>query len=359
MKDVDSGMSVNRRHVAVAFGIVLLAAVLLALVWGGGADRSPAGSVPAVPGAGGGAARVDSPSARDRSARPSAPGVEPYPEADVTEVLPERGLDEGEFLCAAIQFASRLGESERNRAGLIAMTRKAAGRGAKLIVLPETAVQGYASQDHATVWAKPDFGSITTEKSLEGHAETVPGPSTMAFGEVAKEYGCYVSVPVAEHDPKSGNYYNTIAVVGPDGKIACHYRKLVPWTIMEYGWTTPGDLGCGIFETPYGRVGVMICYDIHTVFAMLKERDVDMVMYSVAWVDKNPALWFSDRIRELCERNDAALILANWSTDDELYRNPGFGYSRVVTRKGAVAGKCSQHHGNQIVYAILPKSKAR
>jgi predicted amidohydrolase len=276
---------------------------------------------------------------------------------DFTEVLPSREAREGEVLCAAIQFASELGRVECNRTGLLRMARRAAGRGAKLIVMPETAVQGYASQNHRTVWARPDFPNITTEKSLAGFAETVPGDSTRAFGAVSKEFGCHIAVALAEHEPASGRYFNSLVVTGPDGAVACHYRKLHPWTVMEYAWSSEGDRGRGVFDTPWGRIGVMICYDIHNELGPLADCDLAAILYSVAWVDEHPATWFDERLPALCRERRAALVLANWSSSRELERNPGFGFSRIISAEGEVIARAVSDHANEVVYGFLPSRR--
>src|SRR5262245_18126383 len=84
---------------------------------------------------------------------------------------------------AAIQCSSDLGEVEKNREKLTGLVREAASNGAKVVVLPETAVTGYLSQDLKTNW---HVGGWPIEATFKGRdpataAETVPGPSTAHF----------------------------------------------------------------------------------------------------------------------------------------------------------------------------------
>ena len=275
-----------------------------------------------------------------------------------TETGPEREPAEDEVLAAAVQFASRFGEPGRNRRLLVEMAGRAAERGAKLISLPEAAIPGYASGTgfDRQVWRSPGFKG--EERSLEGVAETVPGASTRAFGELSKRHGCYIAVPVIEHDEARDRYYNTAAVVGPAGNVVCHYRKLHPWTIVEYGWAQKGDRGLGVFDTPYGRVGVMICRDVHALMGSFSKQRVAAVLYSVAWVDHHPGTWFGERLPEICGREGVALVLANWSYVGPEFPANGFGYSRIISGEGRVVREAARVHSNEIVYGVLPRSEA-
>jgi len=337
--------------------ILIAAAATLMLLAAAAAFLWPCGP------AGGPGAQGEADEARHRRRAQPEPGpVEPavprVPALWAAEVGPGREPAESEVLCAALQFRSVFGSASLNRERLLEMTRRAAERGAKLIALPEAAIPGYASgtEMDRVVWRRPDSGG--DEASLEGHAETVPGPSTAAFGAISKEHRCYITVPVIEHDAAQNKYYNTLAVVGPDGDVVCHYRKLNPWTIAEYAWASEGDRGLGHFETPYGRIGVMICYDIHSVLQKLAGEKVDIVLYSVAWVDAHPETWFDERLPQKCRRDSVALVLANWTSVPRGRSGNGYGFSRIVSREGRVVSKARRVFGEEIVYGILPRGKA-
>src|SRR5919204_112817 len=92
---------------------------------------------------------------------------------------------------AAVQCSSVLGDVDGNRRKLTALVREAAGRGAKIIVLPEAAVTGYLSQDLRTNWhltGRPLEPAFRGKDPLP-FAEPVPGPSTRYFAALAKELG--------------------------------------------------------------------------------------------------------------------------------------------------------------------------
>lgn len=92
----------------------------------------------------------------------------------------------------------------------------------------------------------------------EDVAETVPGPSTEYFGALAKEHDLYICVGLYERAEHL--IYNVAVLLGPDGRIAGKYRKVaLPRDEFAAG-IAPGD-EYPVFETRFGRVGMMVCYD--------------------------------------------------------------------------------------------------
>jgi N-carbamoylputrescine amidase len=94
-------------------------------------------------------------------------------------------------------------------------------------------------------------------------AEPVPGPSTDILSAVAKEAGVVVIASLFEKRAQ-GLYHNTTAVLDADGSYLGKYRKMhIPDdpAYFEKFYFTPGDLGYKMFETKYGKIGVLICWD--------------------------------------------------------------------------------------------------
>lgn len=94
-------------------------------------------------------------------------------------------------------------------------------------------------------------------------AETIPGPSTAFFGELAKEYGVVIVTSLFERRAP-GLYHNTAVVMEKDGDIAGIYRKMhIPDDpgYYEKFYFTPGDLGFKPVETSLGKLGVLVCWD--------------------------------------------------------------------------------------------------
>jgi predicted amidohydrolase len=89
-------------------------------------------------------------------------------------------------------------------------------------------------------------------------AEPIPGPSTEYFGGLAKQHQLHVVCGLIERDRHL--LYNVATLIGPDGKLAGVYRKVCLPDGEYNGGVTPGN-DYPVFDTPLGKVGMMICYD--------------------------------------------------------------------------------------------------
>ncbi len=117
---------------------------------------------------------------------------------------------------------------------------EAAQQKADLVVLPETLTQTGNGLSYVEA------------------AEPIPGPSTVYFGELARKHGVYLVAGLVERDKHL--VYNTGVLIGPDGKLIGKYRKVtLPRTEIEAG-VAPGH-EYPVFDTRFGKVGIMICYD--------------------------------------------------------------------------------------------------
>jgi N-carbamoylputrescine amidase len=131
----------------------------------------------------------------------------------------------------------------------IAKIREAAAQGAQIVCLQELFKSLYFCdvEDHANF----NLG------------EAIPGPTTDRFGELAKELGVVIIASLFEKRAP-GLYHNTTAVLDADGRYLGKYRKMhIPDDpgYYEKFYFTPGDLGYKVFETKFGKLGILICWD--------------------------------------------------------------------------------------------------
>jgi N-carbamoylputrescine amidase len=140
-------------------------------------------------------------------------------------------------------------DPEANLAAAVRHVRQAARLGAQIVCLPELFRAQYFCQ-------REDI-------RLFDLAETIPGPSTIALGEVAREARVAIIASLFERRA-AGLYHNTAVTLGVDGEIASVYRKMhIPDDPLYYEkfYFTPGDLGFKAVETEFGRVGTLVCWD--------------------------------------------------------------------------------------------------
>ncbi len=191
------------------------------------------------------------------------------------------------YAVAAVQFEPVLGEKEANLRRLLALVEEAARHGARLIVTPEMATTGYCWYDR---------------EEIRPHVEPIPGPTTERFAQIARERGCYVVVGMPEVAPETGIFYNSAALVGPEGLVGV-YRKTHSY-ISEPKWAKDGDLGLPVWDTPLGRLGILICMDADYFepARLLALQGADVLCFPTNWLEeKSPsAAWIARAFENGC-----------------------------------------------------------
>jgi N-carbamoylputrescine amidase len=147
-----------------------------------------------------------------------------------------------------IQMAACAGKQANIEKSVIKI-REAAAMGAQIICLQELFASEY----------------FCWEENYEyfGLAEEIPGPTTKIFAELARELQVVLVASLFEKRTQ-GIYHNTIAVIDADGSYLGKYRKHhIPDDpgYYEKFYFTPGDGGYKVFDTRYGRIGTLICWD--------------------------------------------------------------------------------------------------
>ena len=129
--------------------------------------------------------------------------------------------------------------------------REAAGKGARVLLLPE-------------VFHELFFITDLNQRYFET-AEPIPGPITDMMSKLARELSVVIVAPIYKSVERSV-YYNSAAVIDADGQLLGVYRKNhIPLNTIFYEklYFKPGNLGYPVFNTCYGKIGILICHDRH------------------------------------------------------------------------------------------------
>ena len=241
---------------------------------------------------------------------------------------------------AGLQFIGHV-DRAANVASAERLVREAAAQGAKIACLPELFNTMYFC-----VETKPEYFEW---------AEPIPGPTTERMGALACELGIVVIAPVFERAP-DGRYFNAAAVLGPDGRCLGKYRKSsIPFMDVarsseprgnEKFYFEPGDLGFPTFPTPFGRLGILICYDRHFPEAarVLGLDGAEIVFVPTATTGMTQYLWDLElrahavtNIYYVCGVNRVGVDVGGSARNH-------FGSSVIVNPRGEILARGSDTH---------------
>jgi N-carbamoylputrescine amidase len=154
----------------------------------------------------------------------------------------------------------------------VARIRFAAASGARIVCLQELFTTLYFCQ--------------TEDYEPFGYAEPIPGPVIVTLQELAAELGVVIVASMFEIRAR-GVHHNTAAVIDADGRYLGKYRKMhIPDDpgFYEKFYFIPGDLGYKVFETRYGTIGVLICWDqwYPEAARLTALRGADIIFYPTA-----------------------------------------------------------------------------
>lgn len=163
---------------------------------------------------------------------------------------------------ATIHYRPKGPTAEDSRRQFAPLIEEAARQRADLVVLPETLTYAYTKHGAVDV------------------AETIPGPSTEFFGELARKHDLYIVAGLSERT--NHLVYNVAVLLSPEGKVAGKYRKITLPTSEVDGGVTPGS-DYPIFKTRFGKLGMMVCYDgfFPEVARELSNRGAEVIAWPV------------------------------------------------------------------------------
>ncbi|NOY25492.1 MAG: carbon-nitrogen hydrolase family protein [Oligoflexia bacterium] len=170
---------------------------------------------------------------------------------------------------AAVQYRPPKGEPAVSRLELVKLAGRAVDQGAELVVLPELATTGY-------VWS--------SAREIAPFCEPANGPTLQALAPIAAR-GAWIVCGFAER-ADDGALYNSALVIGPDGDLACCYRKILLYKLDET-WASGGQRRLWI-EMEFGTFAPAICMDLNDprLLAWLARAQPDILAFCTNWVEE-------------------------------------------------------------------------
>ena len=187
---------------------------------------------------------------------------------------------------ACVQAEPVILDRERTLDKLEGLAAEVAGKGAELVVFPETFVPVYPSSRWAKAFAGwGNDGAKETFARIAQNSVAVGSPSEQRLAACARELGIWLVTGVNEVETeRPGTIYNALLYHAPDGSLALHHRKLVPTNHERLIWGQGDGRGLNAVETGFGRVGGLICWENYMPLARfaLYESGVEIYIASTA-----------------------------------------------------------------------------
>jgi deaminated glutathione amidase len=235
---------------------------------------------------------------------------------------------------AAIQMASGPNVSanlnEANR-----LIEKAVLLGAKLVVLPEYfAIMGMADTDKVSV------------KEIEGI-----GPIQSFLAKTAKKYGIWIvggTVPLAADDPNK--VFNSCLVYDDQGQQVGRYDKIhlfgLDLGVEHYHeeYTISAGSQIQVIETPFGKIGLSVCYDLRFPELYRAMGAVDIIVIPSAFTDTTGKAHWETLVRARAIEN-LSYVIASAQGGYHVSGRETHGNSMIVDPWGVVLDRLPRGSG--------------
>lgn len=235
------------------------------------------------------------------------------------------------FTAAVCQMDSQ-DDKQKNLDTAGRLIDEAAGRGAELVLLPET------------------VNYIGGNRRMQ--AEEIPGETSRFFCEKARRHGIWLAAGSIPQVTRNGKPKNTMMLISPEGEIVCTYSKVHMFDVEIAGGTTskesavytPGDR-IVTADTPLGTLGLSICYDIRfpEFFRLLALSGAQIICVSACFTEMTTRDHWETLLRARAIENSVYLLAANQIGEKPTMTAGGNSmiidpWGRVLARAGEEAG---------------------
>lgn len=223
-----------------------------------------------------------------------------------------------QFKVAVVQAGSEVMDKEKGVKKAVKLIEEVGKNGAKIIVFPEAFIPAYPRG--------MSFGTTVGSRSNEGRKDflqywknsiVVPGPETEEIGKAVKKAKAYVVIGVIEKDNESsqGTLYCTALFFGPNGELLGKHRKLKPTGTERLIWGEGDGSTMPVFDTPYGKIGSLICWENYMPLARAAMYEKGVQIYIAPTADARDT-WLASMRHIAAEGRCFVLSCNQYSTKD-------------------------------------------
>jgi aliphatic nitrilase len=218
---------------------------------------------------------------------------------------------------AAVQIAPSLETLSGTLERVLAALAEAAGKGARLVVFPETFLPWYPYFS----FVHPPVATGGEHLRLYENAVVVPGPVTEAVAEAARRHGVVVVLGVNERD--HGSLYNAQLIFDADGALLLKRRKITPTFHERMIWGQGDGAGLKVVQTAVGRVGALACWEHYNPLAryalMAQHEEIHVAQFPGALVGPIFAEQIEVTIRHHALESGCFVVNATgWLTEEQI-----------------------------------------
>ena len=221
---------------------------------------------------------------------------------------------------AVVQAASVIMDREASTEKAVSLTLEAGEKGAKIVVFPEAFIPAYPRG--------LTFGTKVGSRSPEGRKDwfrywdnsiVVPSEETDKLGEAARKAGVYLVIGVIERDNENsgGTLYCSVLFFGPDGWLLGVHRKLKPTASERLIWGEGDGSTLPVFDTPYGKIGALICWENYMPLARAAMYAKGVQIYIAPTADARDA--WQATIRHIALEGRCFVLSSNQYVTKDMY----------------------------------------
>lgn len=240
-----------------------------------------------------------------------------------------------QYKIALVQYQSILHDPGENAKRAAAMVGEAAENGAKIVCFPEMFNTGY------------NFDLIGGD--FYRYGENLDGNTVSVLRQAAKTHGCYVIAPITLEKKVPGVFYNSAVLIDDEGNVQGEYSKHHLWAAERYYFHCGDEIP--VFDTKYGRLGIMICYDagFPEVARILTLKGAELIFMPSAWRVQDWDMWNLNIPQRALENTLYVAGVNRYGTEGDLYM---FGNCKVADWRGRIISE-SRRESEEIIYADI------